>query len=95
MEGGVVVPVSSLDVKNKLELDDFRIAGVYLSDAVGIAEKSTAGKAVSAGLGDADGKLLFLVVVVTDSSLKEVSITPNREQNRSNKSDVGRKTKKP
>jgi uncharacterized membrane protein YkoI len=93
MEGGVVVPVSSLDVKNKLELDDFRIAGVYLSDAVGIAEKSIAGKAVSAGLGEADGKLLFLVVVVTDGFLKEVSITPNREQNRINKSDVGRKTK--
>jgi uncharacterized membrane protein YkoI len=94
MGDGIVAPVSSLDAKDKTELDDFTASGVFLSDAVKIAEQSTAGRAVSAGLGEADGALSFLVVVVADGSLKEVSIAADQEANRIDKLTVGRTKKR-
>ena len=90
---GMVTPVSSLEVNEKLKLDNSGTAGLALLDAVEIAEKSTAGKAVSAGLGEADGKLSFLVVVVADGSLKEVSIAADQEKNRTGQPNVGRAAK--
>ena len=90
----MVTPVSSLDVNDKPEFENLGIAGLHLSDAVEIAEKSTAGKAVSAGLGEATGKLSFLVVVIADGSLKEVSIAADQEQNRIAQPTVGRTTKR-
>ena len=90
----IVSPVSGLDVKDKIELDDLGNAGLDLSDAVEIAENSAAGKAVSAGLGEADGKLSFLVVVVADGSLTEVSIAPDHEQNPIGQPAAGRTTKR-
>lgn len=92
---GVIVPVASLDAKDKFALDHFKAAGIYLSNAVDIAEKSTGGKAVSAGLDEASGKLLFLVVVVTDSSLTEISIATDQEENQSKRSAMRRKAEKP
>jgi uncharacterized membrane protein YkoI len=92
---GIVTPGSSLGTNDKFELDYFRTAGLGLSDAVEIAEKSAAGKAVSAGLGDVDGELSFLVVVVAaDGSLKEVSIAAGQQQNRTAQPTVGRTTKR-
>jgi uncharacterized membrane protein YkoI len=88
---GILTPVSNLDVKDQVELDGFRIAGIDLSDAAEIAEKYAAGKAVSAGLEQVDGKLVFLVVVVTDNSLKEVSIDPSQRQNRPRRPIVSKK----
>jgi len=90
---GMVTPVSSLEVNEKLKLDNSGNAGLALLDAVEIAEKSTAGKAVSAGLGEADGKLSFLVVVIADGSLKEVSIAADQEKNRTGQPNVGRAAK--
>ena len=86
---GMVTPVSSLDVNDKLGT-----TGLVLSDAVAIAEQSTAGKAVSAGVGKADGKLSFLVVVIADGSLKEVSMVAEQEQNRTGQPTVGRTVKR-
>jgi uncharacterized membrane protein YkoI len=81
MGDGIVVPVSTLDVKERTKLVDFSTAGIALSDVVPIAEAYGAGKAVSVGLEEENGKLIFLVVVVTDGSLKLISVDPN-EQNR-------------
>lgn len=47
-----------------------------LSDAVFLAEKATSGKAFGGGLMNEDGKLTFVVVVVSDDRLKEVMLEP-------------------
>lgn len=78
----VVKSVSTLDAKDKDELAGFRTAGVNLYDVLSIAERFGQGKAVSAGLEEDDGRLIFLVVLVTaDGSLKQMSVTPGSEGN--------------
>lgn len=47
-----------------------------MSDAVVIAERSTSGKAVSGGLTRKAGKLTFIIVVLLDDGLKEVTLEP-------------------
>ena len=76
----LVTPVSALDAKERIELAGFSAAVIDLSDVVTIAEAYGSGKAVSVGLDEENGKLIFLVVVVTDGSLKQISVDPN-EQN--------------
>jgi uncharacterized membrane protein YkoI len=74
----VVTPVSKLDAKDKIEIAHFRTAGLHLSEAVPIAEEYGHGKAVSAGLEEANGRLLFLVVLVVDGALKQISVAPSQ-----------------
>lgn len=77
-----VTPVSTLDAKDKDELAGFRTAGVNLYDVLSIAERFGHGKAVSAGLEEDNGRLIFLVVLVTaDGSLKQMSVAPGPEAN--------------
>jgi uncharacterized membrane protein YkoI len=73
----VVTPVSALDVKDKVQLAGSGTAVIGLSDVVRIAESYGSGKAVSVGLDEENGKLIFLVVVVTDGSLRQISVDPN------------------
>jgi len=47
-----------------------------LSDAVLVAEKAAPGKALGGGLMREDGKLNFVVVIVSDDHLKEVMLEP-------------------
>jgi uncharacterized membrane protein YkoI len=47
-----------------------------LSDAVRVAEKAAAGKAFGGGLVEEEGKLNFLVVVLSEDELKEVRLEP-------------------
>jgi uncharacterized membrane protein YkoI len=71
---GVVTPVESLEGKEKAELANFRASGMDLSEAIAIAEEYGVGSAVSAGLEEQNGKPIFVVVVVADGKLKEVSV---------------------
>src|SRR3984957_20432775 len=71
---GVVTPVESLEGKEKAELANFRASGMDLSEAIAIAEEYGVGSAVSAGLEEQNGKPIFVVVVVADGRLKEVSV---------------------
>jgi uncharacterized membrane protein YkoI len=87
----ILTPVSTLDAKDKVELAGFNTAGIDLSDVVSIAEKYGSGKAVSAGLEEENGKLIFLVVVVTDGSLKQISVDPNQAQSPLRNASVRRK----
>lgn len=82
---GSVTPVSALDAGDKSTLARFSAAGLDLSDVVPIAEQYGVGKAVSAGLGEDDGRLVFLVVLVVDGSLKLVSLDARRDRRRSPK----------
>jgi uncharacterized membrane protein YkoI len=76
----VVTPISTLDDKDKAELASFRTAGVNLYDVLSIAERFGNGKAVSAGLEQENGRLIFLVVLVAaDGTLKQMSVSPGPE----------------
>lgn len=86
----VVTPVSALDVKDKIELAGFGTAVIDLSDVVSIAESYGSGKAVSAGLDQENGKLIFLVVLVTDGLLRQISVNPD-QQRRLRNASFGRK----
>jgi uncharacterized membrane protein YkoI len=78
----IVTPISTLDAKDKNELAGFRTAGVNLYDVLSIAERFGNGKAVSAGLEEDNGRLIFLVVLITaDGSLKQMSVAPGPEGN--------------
>jgi uncharacterized membrane protein YkoI len=82
----LVTPVSALDAKDRNELAGFSTAVIDLSDVVPIAEAYGFGKAVSVGLDEENGKVIFLVVVVTDGSLKQISVDPNEESGLKNAS---------
>ena len=87
----IVTPVSKLDAKDKIELVGFRTAGIDLSDVVPLAEKYGEGKAVSAGLEEENGRLVFLVVLVADGALKQISVDPSQEQRRLRNSPGGKR----
>jgi uncharacterized membrane protein YkoI len=82
--------VSALDVKDKIELAGFSTAVIDLSDVVSVAESYGSGKAVSVGLDEENGKLIFLVVLVTDGSLRQISVNPD-QQSRLRNASFGRK----
>ncbi|MEA2948236.1 MAG: hypothetical protein QOI40_3566 [Alphaproteobacteria bacterium] len=86
----VVTLVSALDVKDKIELAGFSTAVIDLSDVVSVAESYGSGKAVSVGLDEENGKLIFLVVLVTDGSLRQISVNPD-QQSRLRNASFGRK----
>ncbi|ABD89132.1 hypothetical protein I8G32_04236 [Rhodopseudomonas palustris] len=77
------MPASQLDAEDKSNIADLKRAGFDLAEAVAVAEKYGAGKAVGAGLSRADGRLIFLVVVVSDGALKEISVDPAEKSRRS------------
>ena len=87
----IVTPVSALDLKDKIELAGFGTAVIDLSDVVSIAETYGSGKAVSVGLDEKGGKLIFLVVVVTDGSLRQISVDPNEAPSPLRKASVREK----
>ncbi|ABD08102.1 hypothetical protein RPB_3406 [Rhodopseudomonas palustris HaA2] len=74
VRSAVVMPASDLHAEDKRGIDDFKRSSMALADAIAIAEKYGPGKAISAGLHHADGKLVFVVVVVSNGGLKEIVI---------------------
>jgi uncharacterized membrane protein YkoI len=72
--GGIVTPVARLAEREKNELASFKVAAMDLSQAIAIAEKYGGGSVLSAGLEEQHGKPIFVVVVVADDALKEVSV---------------------
>jgi hypothetical protein len=77
--------VSRLGEENKTTLAAFSAAGIDLSETVAIAEQYGSGKAVSAGLQHHGAKLVLLVVVVSEGSLKEISVEPAERRSRQRK----------
>jgi uncharacterized membrane protein YkoI len=73
--------VRSLNELEKEERDNINALGSLkqeLSDAVAIAEKAAAGKAISGGLVKEGDQLNFVVVVLSDDNVKEVFLEPPR-----------------
>ena len=71
---GVLTPVAGLDEKEKVELTNFRSSGMDLADAIAVAEEYGVGSAISAGLEERKGKTIFVVVVLSDHTLREVAV---------------------
>jgi uncharacterized membrane protein YkoI len=72
---GAVTPVANLQKKEKVELASLEASGMNLSEAIAIAEQYGIGSAISAGLEERNGKLIFVVAVATDDdTLNEVMV---------------------
>ncbi|PZA12776.1 hypothetical protein DNX69_07145 [Rhodopseudomonas palustris] len=72
------MPISELGPEVQRELAGLRRARMQLSEAVVIAEKLGRGRAISAGLHLNNGKLIFVVVVVSNGELKELTVSPEK-----------------
>ena len=88
---GPTTPVSRLREENQTILAAFSAAGIGLSETIAIAEQYGSGKTVSAGLQYNGAKLVLLVVVVSEGSLKEISIEPPESRSRRRKTSAGEK----
>jgi uncharacterized membrane protein YkoI len=70
--------LNELGMKERDNIDALRSFKQELSDAVAIAEKAAAGKAISGGLVKEGDQLNFVVVVLSDDHVKEVFLEPPR-----------------
>ena len=77
---GKTTKESELDQEDKAELAGLPQATVTLAQAVDFAEKRDAGKAISAGLEETKGKIVFEVMIVKDGSVRKISIDPKTGQ---------------
>lgn len=84
-------PVARLREENQTILAAFAAAGIDLSETIAIAEQYGAGKALSAGLQLNGAKLVLMVVVVSEGSLKEIAIEPPEGRSRQRKTSAGQK----
>ena len=93
---GSTTPVSRLGEENQTTLAAFSASGINLSETVAIAEQYGSGKAVSAGLQHNGAKLVLLVVVLSEGSLKEIAVEPPERRNRQGKGSArDKKWKRP
>jgi hypothetical protein len=74
VRSAIVMSLSDLHGDDRRGISDLKRSTMALAEAIAIAEKYAPGKAVSAGLHRADGKLAFVVVVVSNGALKEIVI---------------------
>ncbi len=88
---GSTTPVSRLGEENQTTLAAFSASGINLSETVAIAEQYGSGKAVSAGLQHNGAKLVLLVVVLSEGSLKEISVEPPERRSRQGKGSAREK----
>ena len=68
--------LSELDDEDRSNLLALRSVKQELADAVRVAEKASSGKALGGGLVQQDGRLNFVIVVMSGDSLKEVMLEP-------------------
>jgi len=71
-----ILSLDELEEDDRNKLIALRSVKQELSDAVRIAERAASGKALGGGLVKQDGKLNFVVVVLSGDSLKEVTLEP-------------------
>lgn len=75
----ILMPISHLDAEEKIRVADFKRSRIDLSDAIAVAEQYGFGSAISAGLDRFHGRLIFRIVVLSGSELKDFSIDPSKE----------------
>ena len=70
--------LNELELEERDNINALKLVKQDLSDAVAIAEKAAAGKAISGGLVKEGDQLNFVVVVLSDDHVKEVFLEPPR-----------------
>lgn len=76
----VVMPTAELQGDDRRNIASFVRSRMPLTEAIVIAEKVGAGRAISAGLSITEGKLIIAVVVVSGGALKEIHVEPDKRQ---------------
>jgi hypothetical protein len=72
-----VSTISELDLQDRLNLTAMQSVRQELADAVLVAEDNTSGKALSGGLMNEAGKLIFVIVVLSGANFKQVMLEPH------------------
>ena len=77
---GTTTPEAKLDQEDKAELAGLQKATTTLAQAVKAAETYDTGKAMSAGLEETNGKIVYEVTVVKSGSARKLVVDPNSGQ---------------
>ena len=77
---GVTTPVSKLDEEDQLELAGSLKASIDLSTATALAEEKGSGKAISAGLEETNGRIVYEVTIVDKGATTKFVIDPKSGQ---------------
>jgi len=70
--------LNELEIEDRDNINALKLVHQELSDAVAIAEKAAAGKAISGGLVKEGDQLTFVIVVLSNDHVKEVFLQPPR-----------------
>jgi uncharacterized membrane protein YkoI len=71
-----VSSISELNLEDRLNLIAMQSVRQELADAVFVAEDNTSGKALSGGLMNEAGKLVFVIAILSGTDLKQVMLEP-------------------
>jgi uncharacterized membrane protein YkoI len=77
-----VSSMSALNLEDRLNLIAMQSIRQELADAVFVAEDNTSGKALSGGLMNEAGRLIFVIVVLSGTNLEQVMLEPPSANNR-------------
>jgi uncharacterized membrane protein YkoI len=77
---GTTTPVSKLDEEDQLELAGLLKATIDLSTATALAEERGSGKAISAGLEESNGRVVYEVTIVSKGATTKFVIDPRSGQ---------------
>jgi uncharacterized membrane protein YkoI len=77
---GTTTPVSKLDEEDQLELAGSLKASIDLSTATALAEEKGSGKAISAGLEETNGRIVYEVIIVKNGAMTKFVVDPRSGQ---------------
>jgi uncharacterized membrane protein YkoI len=77
---GTTTPVSKLDEEDQLELAGLLKASIDLTAATALAEDKGSGKAISAGLEEINGRIVYEVTVVKSGAATKFVVDPRNGQ---------------
>jgi uncharacterized membrane protein YkoI len=77
---GTTTPVSKLDEEDQLELAGLQKASIDLSAATARAEEKGSGKAISAGLEETNGRVVYEVTIVKNGATTRFVVDPKSGQ---------------
>jgi uncharacterized membrane protein YkoI len=77
---GTTTPVSKLDEEDQLELAGLQKATIDLSTATALAEEKGSGKAISAGLEETNGRIVYEVTIVHKGATTKFVVDPKTGQ---------------
>jgi uncharacterized membrane protein YkoI len=77
---GTTTPVSKLDEEDQSELAGLQKASIDLSKATALAEEKGSGKAISAGLEETNGRVVYEVTIVNNGAATKYVVDPKNGQ---------------